>query len=72
MKLPARVLSVAVPCVLLVSTVPAAWAAKANPAPRITADDSFYITEVSLLARQAADEKKMIAVAPRRAVRDSK
>ena len=40
--------------------------------PRITADDSFYITEVALQARQAADEKKMVALTPWRPVRDPK
>jgi predicted dehydrogenase len=41
------------------------------PPPRITADDCFYMTEVVLQAREAADEKKMIAFPPRRAVRAS-
>jgi predicted dehydrogenase len=43
-----------------------------GPTPRITAEDSFYITEVSLQARQAADEKKLIALGPRRPVRGPK
>lgn len=37
--------------------------------PRITADDSFYITEVVLRAREAADDKKMIVLPARRPVR---
>jgi predicted dehydrogenase len=45
---------------------------RGGPPPRITADDCFYMTEVVLQARQAADEKKMIALAPRRAVRTAK
>lgn len=45
---------------------------RGGPPPRITADDCFYITEVVLQARQAADEKKMITLAPLRPVRDSK
>jgi predicted dehydrogenase len=40
--------------------------------PRITADDSFYITEVLLRAREAADEKKMIVLPVRRPVRGPK
>ncbi|HEV7406663.1 MAG TPA: Gfo/Idh/MocA family oxidoreductase [Chthoniobacteraceae bacterium] len=44
-------------------------ALRGGPAPRIAADDCFYITEVVLQARQAADDKKLIALAPRRAVR---
>lgn len=42
---------------------------RGGPPPRISADDSFYITEVVLQARQAADDKKMIALAPRRLLR---
>ncbi len=40
--------------------------------PRITADDSFYITEVVLRARDAADEKKLVALPPLRPVRAAK
>ena len=36
--------------------------------PRITADDCFRITEIVLRAREAADEKKMIALPPLRPV----
>jgi predicted dehydrogenase len=43
-----------------------------GPVPRITADDSFYITEVVLRAREAADEKKMIVLPARRPVRSPK
>jgi predicted dehydrogenase len=43
-----------------------------GPAPRITADDCFYITEVALRAREAADSGRMIAVAPPRPVRSAK
>lgn len=42
---------------------------RGGPTPRITADDCFYATELSLQARQAADEKKMIAAAQPRKVR---
>jgi predicted dehydrogenase len=42
---------------------------RGGPPPRITADDSFYITEVVLRARDAADEKKMVELAPMRRVR---
>ena len=45
---------------------------RGGPAPRITADDSFYITEVVLRAREAADEKKMISLPALRPVRGSK
>jgi predicted dehydrogenase len=43
-----------------------------GPPPRITADDCFYMTEVVLQARQAADEKKLITIATRRPARGSK
>ena len=40
---------------------------RGGPQPRITADDSFYITEVVLLARQAADEGRLVDIpAPRK------
>lgn len=39
-----------------------------GPAPRITADECFYITEVVLQARQAADDRNMVELAPRRPV----
>jgi predicted dehydrogenase len=42
---------------------------RGGPVPRITAEDSFYITEVVLRAREAADEKKMIALPSLRPVR---
>lgn len=45
---------------------------RGGPVPRITADDSFYITEVVLRAREAADEKKMIVLPPRRPLRNPK
>ena len=45
---------------------------RGGPAPRITADDSFYLTEVVLRAREAADEKKLIALPPLRPVRAAK
>lgn len=45
---------------------------RGGPAPRITAEDSFYITEFVLQARQAADEKKTIALAPRHPLRGPK
>jgi predicted dehydrogenase len=43
-----------------------------GPPPRITSDDCFYMTEVVLQARQAADEKKLITTATRRPARGSK
>lgn len=45
---------------------------RGGPAPRITADDSFYITEVVLRAREAADEKKLITLPSLRPVRGPK
>ena len=42
---------------------------RGGPPPRITADDCFYITEVVLRAREAADEMKLIALPPLRPVR---
>ena len=45
---------------------------RGGPPPRITADDSFYITEVVLRAREAADERKLIALPPLRPVRVAK
>ena len=45
---------------------------RGGAAPRITADDSFYITEVALKARDAADAKTMIALPPTRRVRGPK
>jgi predicted dehydrogenase len=45
---------------------------RGGAAPRITADDCFYITEVVLRAREAADAKKMIALSPPRPVRPPK
>ncbi len=35
---------------------------RGGPLPRITAEDSFYITEVVLLARQAADDRRLIDI----------
>jgi predicted dehydrogenase len=43
-----------------------------GPAPRITADDCFYITEVVLRAREAADTKKLVELAAPRPVRGTK
>lgn len=45
---------------------------RGGPAPRITADDCFYITEVVLLARAAADQKKMVALPAPRPARGTK
>lgn len=42
---------------------------RGGPSPRITADDCFYITEVTLRARDSADEKKLIQIPPPRPVR---
>ncbi|MDP3073667.1 MAG: Gfo/Idh/MocA family oxidoreductase [Opitutaceae bacterium] len=42
---------------------------RGGPPPRITADDSFYVTEVVLRTRDAADEKKVIALPPLRPLR---
>lgn len=42
---------------------------RGGPAPRITLDDCFYSTEVVLLARQAADEQRLLEIPPRKAVR---
>ena len=38
---------------------------RGGPVARITADDSFYITEVVLRARDAADEKRMMELPSR-------
>lgn len=43
-----------------------------GPAPRITADDCFYMTEVVLRAQQAADEKKLLTLPARRPARATK
>jgi predicted dehydrogenase len=40
--------------------------------PRITADDCFRSTEIALRAREAADETKLVALAPMRPVRATK
>ena len=42
---------------------------RGGPAPRISADDCFYITEVTLRARDAADERKWMELPPFRRVR---
>jgi predicted dehydrogenase len=45
---------------------------RGGPPPRISADDGFYMTEVVLQARQAADEKTLVALPPRRPARAGK
>jgi predicted dehydrogenase len=45
---------------------------RGGPPPRITAEDSFHITEFVLQAQKAADEKKMIALNPPRPLRTPK
>jgi predicted dehydrogenase len=42
---------------------------RGGAAPRITSDDCFYSTEVVLRAREAADEKTVIPIAPAKSVR---
>ena len=42
---------------------------RGGPTPRMTADDCFYITEVTLRARESADEKKLLQLPPLRPVR---
>ena len=45
---------------------------RGGPVPRITADDSFYITEVVLRAREAADGKKIVTLPSLRPARGPK
>jgi predicted dehydrogenase len=45
---------------------------RGGPPPRISADDCFDITEVTLRARDSADEKKLIQLPSLRSVRGSK
>ena len=42
---------------------------RGGPPPRISADDCFYITEVTLHSRESADEKKLLQLPPLRPVR---
>lgn len=41
---------------------------RGGPPPRRTADDCFYITEVTLRSRESADEKKLLQLPPLRPV----
>lgn len=44
---------------------------RGGPSPCISADDCFYITEVTLRSRESADNKKLVQLQPPRPVRSS-